>query len=103
MVDYAINLATGHDKGIRIQLIKVAVVDSCRGTVSGKMHASIVSMGCCRPISERKARQAERLGGLEYRVDNSGHITAHVGTARPTTSLATRKSTAPNTSASIGP
>src|SRR2546423_884581 len=81
MVDNPVNLATRHDKRIRIQLIKVAVIDSRRRTSPGKLHASIATMSCSRAISEGKARQPKRLRGLERRHNNSWH-TIRVGAGR---------------------
>src|SRR5258708_5025840 len=71
MINNTVNLTVRHNKRIGVQLIKMAVVDSGRGTGSHKMHASIINGGCARSIFECKARQSKRLRGLELRYKNS--------------------------------
>src|SRR6266496_50307 len=57
MIDNSVNLATCHDKGIRVQLVKMAVIDPSGRTRSHKVHAAVISEHRERSISECKACQ----------------------------------------------
>ena len=56
MIHNAVNLATRHDERVGIQLIKVAMVDSCRGTAAGKTHTCVVRVSGGRPVPKCKTR-----------------------------------------------